>query len=45
VYRGPSLPGQIFSFNIETADDPTVDNVTIDFADSTGKEIVATKQY
>jgi hypothetical protein len=44
VYRGPSLPGQVFSFNIETADDPTVDNVTIDFADSLGKDIVVTKQ-
>jgi hypothetical protein len=44
VYRGPALPGQVFAFNIETADDPTVDNVTIDFADQTGKEIVVTRQ-
>jgi hypothetical protein len=44
VYRGPALPGQVFAFNIETADDPTVDNVTIDFADSLGRDIVVTKQ-
>jgi hypothetical protein len=37
VYRGPSLPGQVFSFNIQTADDPSVDNVTVDFADSLGR--------
>jgi hypothetical protein len=44
VYRGPALPGQVFSFDIQTADDPTVDNVTIDFADSVGKDITVTKQ-
>jgi len=44
VYRGPSLPGQVFSFDIETADDPTVDNVTVDFADSVGRDITVTKQ-
>jgi len=44
VYRGPALPGQVFDFNIETADDPTVNNVTIDFADSLGKEIEVTKK-
>ena len=44
VYRGPALPGQVFSINIETADDPTVDNVTIDFADSVGRDIVVTKE-
>ena len=44
VYRGPALPGQVFSFNIETADDPTVDNVTIDFSDSVGRDITVTKQ-
>jgi hypothetical protein len=43
VYRGPALPGQVFSVNIETADDPTVDNVTVDFADSVGRDIVVTK--
>lgn len=44
VYRGPALPGQVFSFDIQTADDPTVDNVTVDFADSMGRDIVVTKQ-
>ncbi len=44
VYRGPSLPGQIFSFEIKTADDPTVDNVTIDFADEVGRPIEVTEQ-
>jgi hypothetical protein len=44
VYKGPSLPGQVFSFDIQTADDPTVDNVTVDFADAMGKEIVVTEQ-
>lgn len=43
VYRGPALPGQVFSFDIETADDPTADNVTVDFADAAGKDIVVTK--
>lgn len=43
VYRGPALPGQQFSFDIETADDPAVDNVTADFADSMGRDIVITK--
>lgn len=44
VYRGPALPGQIFAFDIQTADDPTVDNVTIDFADSVGRDITVIKQ-
>jgi hypothetical protein len=44
VYRGPALPGQVFPFDIQTADDPTVDNVTIDFADSMGKDITVIKQ-
>src|SRR4030043_78747 len=39
VHRAPNLPGQIFTFEIQTADDPTVNNVTIDFADGLGKEI------
>jgi len=43
VYRGPALPGQVFSYNVQTADDPTVDNVTADYADSLGREIVVTK--
>jgi hypothetical protein len=33
------LPGYVFSFDIQTADDPTVNNVTVDFADSLGREI------
>jgi len=44
VYRGPALPGHVFDFNIETADDPTVNNVTVDFADSLGKEIEVIKK-
>jgi hypothetical protein len=44
VYHSPILPGQIFNLDIQTADDPTVDNVTIDFADSLGKEIEVTKK-
>ncbi|MFC2050512.1 fibronectin type III domain-containing protein [Chloroflexota bacterium] len=41
VYHGPALPGYVFDFDIQTADDPTVDNVTVDFADSEGREIKA----
>jgi hypothetical protein len=44
VHRSPVLPGQVFSFDIQTADDPTVNNVTIDFADSMGREITAFEQ-
>jgi hypothetical protein len=44
VYHGPALPGQVFNFDIQTADDPTVNNVTVDFADSLGKEIEVTKK-
>jgi hypothetical protein len=43
VYRGPSLPGQVFPFKVQTADDPTVDNVTVDFADSVGRPIEVTR--
>lgn len=39
VHRAPNLPGQIFTIEIKTADDPTVDNVTVDFADSMGRTI------
>jgi len=39
VHLGPALPGQNFTFEIQTADDPTVNNVTIEFADAMGKEI------
>jgi PKD repeat protein len=44
VYRGNALPGHVFNFDIQTADDPTVNNVTIDFADSLGKEIKVIKK-
>jgi hypothetical protein len=44
VNRSPVLPGQVFSFDIETADDPTVDNVTIDFADFLGREMKVIKE-
>lgn len=39
VHRGPALPGHVFTFEIQTADDQTVNNVTIDFADALGREI------
>jgi len=39
VHRAPVLPGNVFTFEIKTADDPTVNNVTIDFADELGREI------
>ena len=44
VYRGPSLPGQVFSYEIHSADDPTVDNVTASFADYLGKTIEVTQE-
>ena len=44
VHHSPVLPGQVFNFDIQTADDPTVDNVTIEFADSLGKEIEVIKK-
>ena len=44
VYHGPALPGYVFSFDIQTPDDPTVDNVTVDFADSLGREIEVIKK-
>jgi PKD repeat protein len=44
VYHGNALPGHVFNFDIQTADDPTVNNVTIDFADSLGKEIKVIKK-
>jgi hypothetical protein len=44
VHRSPTLPGQYFDFDIQTDDDPTVDNVTVDFADSLGREIVVTQK-
>ncbi len=39
VHHGPALPGQVLTLKIQTADDPTVTNVTIDFADALGREI------
>ena len=45
VYRSPVLPGSVLNFDIQTVDDPKVDNVTIDFADSLGKEMGVTKKY
>ena len=44
VHRSPVLPGSVFNFDIQTVDDPKVDNVTIDFADSLGKEMDVTKK-
>jgi hypothetical protein len=44
VYRGTALPGFVFSLDIQTADDPTVDNVTLDLADSLGREIEVIKK-
>jgi len=39
VHRSPVLPGHVFTFEIQTADDPIVNDVTMDFADALGKEI------
>ena len=39
VYPSHILPGYHFDFDIDTADDPAVDNVTIEFTDSLGHEI------
>jgi PKD repeat protein len=39
VYHGPALPGYVFDFYIQTADDPMVNNVTVDFADAQGRDI------
>ena len=44
VHHSPVLPGQVFDFNMETADDPSVDKVTIEFADSSGYEIQLTEE-
>ena len=44
VYHGPALPGQVFNFDIQTTDDPTVNNVTIEFSDSLGREIEVIKK-
>ena len=42
VHHGPALPGYVFDFDIQTSDDPTVNNVTVDFADSQGRDIEVT---
>jgi hypothetical protein len=39
VYPSHILPGYHFDFDIDTADDPAVDNVTVEFTDSLGDEI------
>lgn len=39
VYPSHILQGYHFDFDIHTADDPAVDNVTIEFTDSLGREI------
>ena len=39
VYPSHILPGYHFDFDIHTADDPAVDNVTLEFTDSLGDEI------
>lgn len=40
VHQAPILPGYVFNFEIKTLDDPSVDNVTIEFADHLGRQIV-----
>jgi PKD repeat protein len=44
VHKSPVLPGQTFTFNIKTVDDPTVNNVTVEFADSMGRDIEVSKK-
>lgn len=44
VYRSPILPGYVFEFHIKTLDDPAVDDVTIEFADEEGRQIVFTQK-
>lgn len=39
VHQAPILPGHVFNIEIQTADEPIVNNVTIDFADSLGREM------
>jgi hypothetical protein len=39
VYHGPALPGYVFDFDIQTPDDLTVNKVTVEFADSQGRDI------
>jgi PKD repeat protein len=44
VHPSPLLPGQYLDFDIQTADDPTVDNVTIEFTDILGRQIEVIKK-
>ena len=39
MHHGTMMPGQYYDFDIEIADDPAVDDVTIEFTDSLGQEI------
>ena len=40
VYASPILSGNSYNFNIQTTDDPTIDNVTVEFADPLGKPLI-----
>lgn len=44
VQQARLLPGYVFNFYIKTADDPSVDNVTIEFADPQGRQIQVTQK-
>ncbi len=44
VHQAPTLPGYVFKFYIETLDDPSVDKVTIEFADHLGRQINFTRK-
>jgi|GEM_PF-966421 hypothetical protein len=43
VQQARLLPGHVFNFYIKTTDDPSVDNVTIEFADPQGRQIQVTQ--
>ena len=44
IYSSPILPGNSLNFYIQTADDPTVDNVTVEFADPSGEPLIPTEK-
>ncbi len=44
VHHSPILPGHVLNFDIRTLDDPSVDKVTIEFADALGQEIQVIKK-
>lgn len=44
VYQTPILPGYVFKFDIRTLDDPSVDKVTVEFADHLGRQINFTQK-